>query len=250
MQAWLDQWGKSQESKAYRAWMIKTYPQIAQKDLSVEMDDRLTFHADNVEPGVYTLTGVIRHSPAHGGSRGNEILGRLGYEFEVPRLMQESELDLPLDFGALTVLPGELKPGDPAPDFDVPTFGPNRLRLKDYRGKVLLLGFYAGHSAAGNSPVLKDFKDTYQRFHADPRFAQIGLLVAEYLPLAKKVVAEGGWDWPHGLVAYDGKESTEYGVPGIAARSILINPQGDILAVGLSGAALTQAIEAALRATQ
>ena len=238
VRAWLDRWNKSQESRAYRAWMMETYPQIARKDLPVEMDGRFTFHADNVEPGAYTLTGVIRHSSVHGSSRGNGILGRLGYEFEVPPLTQESELDIPLDLGALTVLPGELKPGDPAPDFDVPTFGPNRLRLRDYRGKVLLVGFYSGDGIVASPPVLKDLKDTYRRFHADPRFAQVGLLIAEYLPLAKKVVAEGGWDWPHGLVTYDGKESIEYGVPGMAARSILIGPRGDILAVGLSGAGL------------
>ena len=247
MQAWLDQWGKSQESKAYRAWMIETYPQIAQKDLPVEMDDRLTFHADNVTPGTYAVEGFIRHSPTHASPQSNEVLGRLWYEFVVPPLMQESELDIPLDLGVLTVLPGVLKPGDPAPDFDVPTFGPNRLRLKDYRGKVLLVGFYGSHSVAGNSPVVKDFKDAYQRFHESPHFAQIGLLIGEYPPLAKKVVAAGGLDWPHGLAAYDGKEDMEYIVPGTSARSILISPQGEVLAVGLSGAALMQAIEQALR---
>ena len=152
-----------------------------------------------------------------------------------------------MDLGALTVLPGELKPGDPAPDFDVPTFGPNRLRLRDYRGKVLLVGFYSGDGIVASPPVLKDLKDTDRRFHADPRFAQVGLLIAEYLPLAKKVVAEGGWDWPHGLVTYDGKESIEYGVPWMATPSVLIGPRGDVLAVGVSGDALFQAIEEALR---
>jgi protocatechuate 3,4-dioxygenase beta subunit len=247
VRAWFDRWSKSQESRIYRDRLIKTYPQIAQRSLPVEIDGPLTFHADNVEPGIYTLTGVIRYSQVHASSRGNEILGRLGYEFEVPLLLQESELDVPLDLGPLTVLPGELKPGDPAPDFDVPTFGPNRLRLQDYRGKVLVVSFYSSQSAIGNSPAMKDLKDTYQRFHNNPRFAQIGLLIGEYPPLAPKVVAEEGWDWPHGLVAYDGKESTEYSVPGSSVRNILISPRGEILGVGLSGAAMTQAIEQALR---
>ncbi|MGE5294443.1 MAG: carboxypeptidase regulatory-like domain-containing protein, partial [Solirubrobacterales bacterium] len=248
--AWLDHWDRSEESRTYRDWMMRTYPQMARKDLLVEMDGRSTFHADNVEPGIYTLVGVIRHSAVHGSSRGNGILGRLGFEFEVPPLTQESELDIPLDLGALTVLPGELKPGDPAPDFDVPTFGPNRLRLRDYRGKVLLVGFYSGDGISGSLPVLEDLKDTYQRFHGDPRFAQIGLLITQYLPLAKKVVAEGGWDWPHGLVTNDGKESTEYGVSSMATPSVLIGPQGNVLAVGPSGEALTQAIEDALQAAR
>jgi hypothetical protein len=66
--------------------------------------------------------------------------------------------------------------------------------------------------------------------------------------LDQKTVAEERLDWPHGLVDHDGKESTEYGVPANSTRSVLIGPRGQVLAVGLAGDALTQAIEQALRA--
>jgi peroxiredoxin len=155
-------------------------------------------------------------------------------------------LDIPLDLGPLTVPPGELKPGDPAPAFDVPTFGPERLCSRDYQGKVLLLGFYWSNLVAGHAPIVEDLKEAYQQFHSDPRYAQIGLLLARYLPWDKKVLEEAGLDWPHGLVTPRGKECTEYGVPETSALNVLIGPRGQVLGVGLSGVDLRQAIEQAL----
>jgi protocatechuate 3,4-dioxygenase beta subunit/peroxiredoxin len=250
VRVWLDRWNKSPEGMAYRAWLMQTYPQIGQRSLPVEMDGPLTFHVDNVAPGTYAVKGVIRYSPTHASPQSNEVLGRLWHEFEVQPLLQESDLDVPLDLGVLTVLPGVLKPGDPAPDFDVPTFGPNRLRLNDYRGKVLVVSFYNSEEAGSHSPGLEDLKGTYRRFREDPRYAQIGLLFSSFYPLDKKAVNEGRLEWPYGLVAYDGKESTEYSVPRPSMRSILIDPRGRVLAVGLSGEALLQAVEKALPGAQ
>ncbi len=246
VRAWFSQWAESQEGMAYRAWLMQMYPQIGKGSLPVETDGPVAFHVDNVMPGTYAVKGVLRRSPTHGSPQGNEILGRFWHKFEVPPLLRETDLDVPLDLGAVTVLPGELKPGDPAPDFDVPTFGPDRVRLRDYRGKVLLVSFHDSEDAGNRSSGLEDLKATYRRFRADPRYAQVSLLYSSFHPLDKKAIEAAGLDWPYGLVDYDGKESTEYSVPGTLMHSILIGSRGEVLAVGLSGAALTQAVEQVL----
>ena len=246
LRAWRESFDSSPQGQAFAAWLAKTYPR-ATKSLRVEMDDRRAFHVDNVEPGVYALHGIVQRSPVLSNGQELTVIGRLWHEVVVPPMTQESQLDVPLDLGALTVLPGELKPGDPALDFDVPTFGSDRLRLQDYRGRVLLVGFYSSHTVLSNAPVLEDLKSAYRRFHENPRYGQIGLLFAEDLPFDQKTVAGGGLNWPHGLVTPDGKEGTEYRVRGNWPRIVLIGPRGEVLAVDLSGEALTQAIEQALR---
>lgn len=250
LQAWVDRYGASPEGKAYLAWLKKAYPQVMGKSLRVEMDDQRKFHVDNVEPGVYALRGTVQRSAVHSGSEGTPTIGRLWHEVVVPPLTQESQLDVPLDVGALIAVPGELKPGDPAPDFDVPTFGMDRVRLQDYRGKVLLVGFYSCSYEGGNVRVMDDLKSAYQRFHENPRYAQVDLVFTQYLPLDRKALEEGGLNWPHGLVTPEGKESTEYGLRGTLSWSVLVGPRGEVLAVGLSGDALSQAIEQALHTSQ
>jgi protocatechuate 3,4-dioxygenase beta subunit len=245
VQVWLERFAESPEGKASAARLEKTYPQTGRSP-RVEVENRRAFLVDNVAPGVYALRGAIYRSAVHEGTL--PVIGRLWYEFAVPPLADASPLDVPLELGALAVLPGQLKPGDSAPDFDVPTFGPERLRLRDYRGQVLLMSFVNSDYLQSNSSFFDELKSVYRRFRANPRYAQIGLLFPNYyLPLDKKAVEEAGLDWPHGLVEPDGKESTEYGIPASALQSVLIGPHGEILGFGLSGETLMQTIEVALR---
>lgn len=254
---WLAQFNESPEGRAYWAWANENYPQV-DKYLHVTMDDRCRFHIDNVEPGVYVLEGEVNSGgPYNSGmmsvAPGHEHLlskpvGTVWHEFEVPLPANDSELDVPLDLGAVSVRSAiKPRPGDPAPDFDVPTFGPNRIRLADYRGKVLLLTFLS-ESCFGRYPEgLEELKTVYRRFHQDARYAQVSLLFSGHPLLNKKAIDEAGLDWPHGLLDGRGsKETREYGLPSKMLWTVLIGPQGQILDMDLSGGGLTQAIEQAL----
>ncbi len=248
VEAWLERFGRTTEGQAYADWLAKTYPQTT-RSLRVEMDGQRMFHVDNVEPGVYALKGVIRPSPTHDSSRINEIIGRLWREVVVPPFTSEADLDIPLDLGALPVLPGELKPGDPAPDFDVPAFGPGRIRLADYRGKVLLVAFSTWGYMDPDLKTMQDLKVLYQRFRADPQYAQVSLLFAGNPVVTRRAIDEAGLDWPHGSLEWQERVVTEYDVK-TAPWNVLIGPQGEILALGLSGESLQQAVEAALGTAQ
>ncbi len=191
LEAWLERYGESQEGQAYIAWLQKMYPNMDGKGLRVEMDDRRAFHLDNVEPGVYALRGVVHRSPGFSGAQELEVLGRFWRQVVVPSITQESPLDVPLDLGAVTALPGDLKVGDPAPEFDVPTFGSERLRLLDYRGKVLLVGFYSRHYV--RSPAVEDLKNTYRQFHENPALRADRPSILGSLPPAGQKGGGGRW---------------------------------------------------------
>lgn len=216
------------------------------KTCYLEPDGDRMFHADNVEPGMYILLGEIHLQ------EWSKVVGRVWHEFEVPPFTNAADLDTPLDLGALAVVYGELKPGDPAPDFDVPASGSGRVRLADYRGKVLLVSFLNWCSVAPDSKDLADLKAVYQRFRDDPQYAQVSLQSAWIDLLDEKAVKEARLEWPHGLVNRGtDRVSTDYRLSlKNKPWNVLIGPRGQILAVGLSGEELTQAIEDALRASQ
>lgn len=236
LRGWFMHFVRSPEGRAdsaRREEMCKAY--------HLESDGDRMFHADNVEPGTYVLRGGVYLSE---GS--DEVIGRVWHELEVPPFTNVADLDVPLDLGALAVVYGELKPGDPAPDFDVPASGSGRIRLADYRGKVFLVSCLNWCSVDPDSDDLLALKAVYDRFRDNPRYAQICLQSVWIDPLDKKAVEEANLGWPVGLLG-ECKERVSYRLSlKKMPWNVLIGPQGQILAVGLSGEALTQAIEQAL----
>ncbi|MDY0356813.1 MAG: carboxypeptidase regulatory-like domain-containing protein [Sedimentisphaerales bacterium] len=248
IEAWMERYGQTAEGRAYADWLGQMYHQPS-RNLRVEMDGRSAFHVDNVEPGVYALKGLIRPTPTHDSSRIHEIIGRLWHEVVVPPFAGDAEMDVPLDLGTLAVLPGDLMVGDAAPDFDVPAFGPGRIRLADHRGRVLLVAFAAWGYTKPISPGVHDLKDLYQRFGEDPRYAQVSLLFSGNPLVDKRTIDEAGLDWPHGMLNAASREETEYRITTRHPMpwTVLIGSRGEILALGLHGEDLQQAIEEALK---
>jgi len=239
---WFTQFMGSPEGKAYRA----RREEETSKAYHFELDGDRTFHADNVGPGTHILLGEIHLQ------EWSKIIGRVWHELEVPPFTKVADLDVPLDLGSLAVVYGELKPGDPAPDFDVPASGSGRVRLADYRGKVLLASLFDMGSMDPDSKNLQDLKAVHQRFSANPRYAQISLQLAWIALLDEKAVEEAHLEWPHGLMdEHKDRVSTDYRLRlKDKPWNVLIGSQGQILAVGLSGEDFTQAVEDALQAAQ
>jgi peroxiredoxin Q/BCP len=58
----------------------------------------------------------------------------------------------------------ELKPGDPAPDFDLPADGGGRVRLADFKGKPLVVYFYPKDDTPGCTNEAKGFTEAMGDF--------------------------------------------------------------------------------------
>jgi peroxiredoxin len=94
-------------------------------------------------------------------------------EIDVPDSPRAGRSDTPLDLGVINMV-AQLNAGDLAPDFAVKTVDDKTVKLSDYRGKYVLLDFWATWSAPSVAET-PDLKETYAAFKNDPRFAMIGL---------------------------------------------------------------------------
>ena len=60
----------------------------------------------------------------------------------------------------------KLKPGDPAPDFELPGTGGKTYRLSDYRGRNLILAFYPGDGTTVCTKQFCSYRDQGDRLDA------------------------------------------------------------------------------------
>lgn len=103
--------------------------------------------------------------------------------------------------------------GKPAPSFDVERLeGPGRLRLEDYRGKVVVLNFWASWCipCKQENPALVAVWERYRTSD----LVLIGVLYQDSVESGRDYTARMGNTWPTG-VDDNGRTALAYGVFGI-----------------------------------
>ena len=197
-----------------------------------------SFIADFIEPGEYVLTGTIMQD--------GEVVGRLSEPVKIPAAGPDSGEE-PYDVGRVSPrILSRLSAGDPAPDFSVRTFDGQTVSLMDFRGRFLLLDFWATWCGPCITE-LPDLKGTWDRFGNNPRFAMLGLSVDSDLELPKRFVVAHTLEWTQGFLGHTSISSetspyTTFGVPAI----LLIGPDGRVTAADLRGPRITEAVADAL----
>jgi thiol-disulfide isomerase/thioredoxin len=218
---------------------------------NIDKDGR--FRVDDVTPGTYELAISVNSRLDSQFFDSRNDLGSLRMSVTVPEI-PGGQSDEPLDLGSLTVNLFEiLKVGEVAPNFTVPRLAGkgkgDQLRLADYRGRFVLLDFWATWCGPclAEMPALKDIQKS---FGANPRFALISLACDQKDEAPRQYIRENGLIWTHGFA---GELTTSVGL-SYHVRSIpatfLIGPDGRILAKNLRGAELKQAIGVALLSNQ
>ena len=86
--------------------------------------------------------------------------------------------------------PTRLAPGDPAPDFDLPTDDGGRLSLGDLRGRKVVLYAYPAAGTPGCTKQACDFRDSLDSLHA-AGFQVVGISPDKPEKLARFRAAEG-----------------------------------------------------------
>jgi thiol-disulfide isomerase/thioredoxin/uncharacterized GH25 family protein len=201
--------------------------------------------ADDVPAGMYDLL-VHVHTRSPDKPNHFDLLASLRVPVNVPEI-PGGRTDEPLDLGEVTLRRhGSLAVGDPAPDFDVPTFDGKRLKLADLRGKFVLIDFWATWCGPCIAEM-KTLERVHEQFGHDPRFAMLSLSTDDKPDAPERFLAARH---SVGLQAYAGRSSAstvkqDFGVTAIPSIW-LIAPDGRVIAKDLRGEGILQAVDKAL----
>jgi thiol-disulfide isomerase/thioredoxin/uncharacterized GH25 family protein len=215
--------------------------QQAHRSYDVDVDDHGAFKIEDVPEANYNFQARLRETPAEGG----EPIAAFSTNMQVSATGHHRD-DTTVDLGSLELtLKKVLHLADVAPAFDVQTIDGAPLRLEDFRGKYVLLDFWATWCGPciGEMPFLKA---TYKAFGARNNFAMISLSLDENPAAPKKFAAQNDVKWIQGFAGKAAESvSSAYGAEAIPAI-FLIGPDGKIIARDLHGDGIKDAVGKAL----
>ena len=214
--------------------------QRAHRAYEVVLADDGTFKIGDVPEGSYKLQVDLRQTPAQGGGRIAAMTTNLD-------VAARETTNGTMDLGALELgLKKDVRLGETAPLFEVRTVDGEPLRLADFRGKFVLLDFWATWCGpcVGETPFLKS---TYKAFGGNNNFAMISLSLDDSPSAPKDFARKNDIKWIQGFLGKwsDSKVTPLYGVDGIPAI-FLIGPDGKIVARDLRGSAIADTVAKAL----
>lgn len=146
---------------------------------------------------------------------------------------------------AVKVREALLAPGKNAPVFEYPDADGKMLGIADFKGKILLIDFWASWCSPCRKEIPK-LKEAYQKYAGeDVKFLSVSIDKDE--SAWRKALADENMPWPQVRTSDVGaKVSKDYYFSGIP-HMVLIDKEGRIIVRGIHGADLDEAIGNALK---
>jgi beta-lactamase regulating signal transducer with metallopeptidase domain/thiol-disulfide isomerase/thioredoxin/protocatechuate 3,4-dioxygenase beta subunit len=240
MFTWGRLWWASAEGHEYRRRLF------AFRQANLRPDG--TIRAEDVPPGEYRLRLTYTADPLDVRVASPERFAYATKQFTIPEV-PGVQSDEPFDLGVLRPKPrAALKVGQAVPAFDVEALDGRRLTLADFRGKYLLLDFWATWCGPCVAEV-PELRAVHEKFGRDGRFAMLSLSLDAKKDAPRKFVAEKGLAWTQGFLGDwpEGGVQDTYHVETIPSL-FLIGPDGTLVAKDLRGDAIAPAVANALKA--
>jgi beta-lactamase regulating signal transducer with metallopeptidase domain/thiol-disulfide isomerase/thioredoxin len=212
---------------------------------AASIDETGQFEIPDVPAGDYKLTLPVNNPPTPNACGAGNAIGRAELVFSVPE-MPGGRSDEPLDLGTVEVTMFDtLDVGEIAPEFVARKLDGESLRLEQYRGKLILLDFWATWC----KPCLAEFpnlKKIHEAFGSDSRFVMLSLSCDNELAAPRDYVNRNDLPWQQLHVPGTSTgPASQYTVRSLPA-TFLIAPNGNVLAKNLHGDELKEAVAGAL----
>ncbi|WP_303327353.1 TlpA disulfide reductase family protein [Butyricimonas paravirosa] len=197
-----------------------------------KLDDKISRYEDSLvhsdNGSVVCLYLEYRSLPMLKYKQIDEILARFTPQLENNRYYKEMK--------ARADILRRISPGVMAPDFEVKTTDGGTVKLSSFRGKYLILDFWASWCAPCREETVF-IKELYNKFH-DAGLDVFSVSLDHVKEAWLKAIEEDGMIWNHGCQLVKGGKNTPvaqlYGIDGIPAIWV-IDPDGKILVEGLMG---------------
>jgi thiol-disulfide isomerase/thioredoxin len=206
-----------------------------------------SFRIEQVLPGEYKMMVSIYDPREPDAMAFSHYIAQYEGTFKVPS--NNPNTRQPLDLGVIEItLKPDVKSGQTdAPEFDATDMTGKKFSLADYRGKYVLLDFWATWCGpcVAEIPYLKKVHD---KFKERSDFAMISLSLDKTIAEPREFLKKNDLPWVQGYLGNwsDAKVAGQYGVQGIPAV-FLVSPDGKIIESELEGSAILPTLEKRLK---